>query len=160
MPATPSGVLARTATIAAMSSLALVATAAAAGAADATASAMDSSSPVGYAVFGIPVATTVWLLAGVLAVLVGLIGAARSSRSALGAPGRLLGASVDDAAFGVAEKTVFAPADGQGGDIAGQNRLQIQTGSLSLDSELTHMAGIENCRMVSGLHQIFSYLTD
>jgi len=74
MPATPSGVLARTATIAAMSSLALVATAAAAGAADATASAMDSSSPVGYAVFGIPVATTVWLLAGVLAVLVGLIG--------------------------------------------------------------------------------------
>jgi len=112
MPATPSGVLARTATIAAMSSLALVATAAAAGAADATASAMDSSSPVGYAVFGIPVATTVWLLAGVLAVLVGLIGAARSSRSALGDPGRLLGASVDDAAFGSEGHASVGDAEG------------------------------------------------
>ena len=100
MPTTSSGVLARAAAVGALSSLALVAAATASGAADATASPLDSSSPAGYAVFGMPVATTVWLLAGVLAVLVGLIGAARSSRSRLGAPGQLLTVGVDNAAFG------------------------------------------------------------
>ena len=109
--ASPSGVLARAATIAAMSSLALVAAATAAVAADATATAMDSSTAAGYAVFGMPVATTVWLLAGVLAVLVGL-GASRSSRSGLGAPGRLLRAGLDDAAFGLEGHATKGDAEG------------------------------------------------
>ena len=108
----PSSVLARAATIAAMSSLALVAAATASVAADATATAMDSSTAAGYAVFGMPVATTVWLLAGVLAVLVGLIGASRSSRSGLGAPGRLLRAGLDDAAFGLEGHATKGDAEG------------------------------------------------
>ena len=94
-----------------MSSLALVAAATASVAADATATAMDSSTAAGYAVFGMPVATTVWLLAGVLAVLVGL-GASRSSRSGLGAPGRLLRAGLDDAAFGLEGHATKGDAEG------------------------------------------------
>ena len=73
---------------------------------------MDSSTAAGYAVFGMPVATTVWLLAGVLAVLVGLIGASRSSRSGLGAPGRLLRAGLDDAAFGLKGHATKGDAEG------------------------------------------------
>jgi uncharacterized oligopeptide transporter (OPT) family protein len=95
-----------------MSSLALVAAATASVAADATATAMDSSTAAGYAVFGMPVATTVWLLAGVLAVLVGLIGASRSSRSGLGAPGRLLPAGLDDAGFGLEGHATKGDAEG------------------------------------------------
>jgi hypothetical protein len=95
-----------------MSSLALVTAATASGAADATATALDTSSQAGYAFFGIPMATTVWLLAGVLGVLVGLIGASRSSRSGLGAPGRLLGAGVDDAAFGSERHAIAGDAEG------------------------------------------------
>jgi len=109
---TSSGVLARAAAVGAMSSAALVVAATTAGAADATATAMDSSTAAGYAVFGMPVATTVWLLAGVLAVLVGLIGASRSARSGLGAPGRLLRAGLDDAAFGLEGHATKGDAEG------------------------------------------------
>lgn len=109
---TSSGVLARAAAVGAMSSAALVVAATTSGAADAGATAMDSSSPAGYAVFGMPVATTVWLLAGVLAVLAGLIGAARSARPGLGASGRLLTAGVDDAAFGSNGHATMGDAEG------------------------------------------------
>jgi hypothetical protein len=111
-PTTSSGVLARAAAVGVMSSVALVAAATASGAADATATAMDSPSPAGFAIFGMPVATTVWLLAGVLAVLVGLIGAARSARSGLGAPVRLLTAGVDDATFGSEGHATKGDAEG------------------------------------------------
>lgn len=112
IPASLSGALARAATVAAMSSLALMAAATASVAADTTTTAIDSSSTAGYAVFGIPVATSVWLLAGVLAMLVGLIGASRSSRSGLGAPGRLLSAGLDEAAFGLEGHATKGAAEG------------------------------------------------
>jgi len=99
-----SGTLARATAVGVMSSVALVAVATAATAAtaaDATATAMESPNPAGFHLFGMPIATTVWLLAGVLAVLVGLVGASRSAHAGAGAPGRLLTAGVDDAALGV-----------------------------------------------------------
>ena len=57
-------------------------------------------------------ATTVWLLAGMLAVLAGLIGAARSARPGLVASGRLLTAGVDDAAFGSEGHATAGDAEG------------------------------------------------
>jgi hypothetical protein len=56
--------------------------------------------PAGFHLFGMPIATAVWLLAGVLAVVVGLLGASRSARANAGAPGRLVTAGVDNTAFG------------------------------------------------------------
>ena len=96
-----SGALARAAVVGVMSSVALVAVATASTAADGTTTAMESPNPAGFHLFGMPIATTVWLLAGVLAVLVGLVGASRSAHAGAGAPGRLLTAGVDDAALGV-----------------------------------------------------------
>ena len=98
-----SGTLARATAVGVMSSVALVAVATAATAAtaaDATATAMESSNPAGFHLFGMPIATAVWLLAGVLAVVVGLLGASRSARANAGAPGRLVTAGVDNTAFG------------------------------------------------------------
>jgi len=105
-----SGTLARATAVGVMSSVALVAVAtttaaaataaSAATAADATATAMESSNPAGFHLFGMPIATAVWLLAGVLAVVVGLLGASRSARANAGAPGRLVTAGVDNTAFG------------------------------------------------------------
>ena len=95
-----SGALARAAVVGVMSSVALVAVATASTAADGTTTAMESPNPAGFHLFGMPIATAVWLLAGVLAVVVGLLGASRSARANAGAPGRLVTAGVDNTAFG------------------------------------------------------------
>jgi hypothetical protein len=61
-----------------------------------------------------PVATIVWLFVGVIAVLIGLIGASRSARS--GVTGRLLAAGVDDAAFGANARRTIGTLDGAEAD--------------------------------------------
>lgn len=110
------GVFARVTAVGLMSCVALVSAPPASSAADAVATAPDSAAAGsgGFDVFGMPMATTVWLLAGVLAVLVGLVGASRRARAAgLGAPTRLVTAGVDDAPFaGATARRATTDAEG------------------------------------------------
>jgi len=111
-----SGALARAATVGVTACVAFVGTAEASSASvasDGTTTALDSSSTAsGFLVLGMPVATTVWLLAGVLAVLIGLVGASRGARASMSTPGRLLTAGVDDAAFGSAGRATAGDPEG------------------------------------------------
>jgi len=111
----PTAVLVRATAVGVTSTAALVAAATASAGAVAegttTATALDSPVAAGFQILGMPVATIVWLFVGVIAVLVGLIGASRSARSGAGTAGLLLTAGVDDVAFGSDARVIIGDAE-------------------------------------------------